>query len=104
MTNDKLKGPPQNNTCTLTTRAEMKRVEERVAIGAHTAHETSKPEGEHKRKRTSSAVAWLGLTPEKCRSVESLPLHRSNPHVADNIRTQTRKSRGNHCQDYKTYD
>lgn len=36
--------------------------------------------------------------------VGSLPLHRSNPHVADNIRTQTRKSRGNHCQDYKTYD
>ncbi len=45
----------------LTTRAEQKQVEERVAIGAHIVHETIKREGEDEFKRTTSALAWSGL-------------------------------------------
>ena len=45
----------------VTTRAEMKQVEERVAIGAHIVHETIRREGEDEFKRTSAALAWSGL-------------------------------------------
>src|SRR5579872_6938824 len=42
-------------------RAEMKQVEERVAIGAHIVHETIRREGEDEFKRPSAALAWSGL-------------------------------------------
>jgi formate/nitrite transporter FocA (FNT family) len=42
-------------------RAELKQVEERVAIGAHIVHETIKREGEDEFKRSSLALGWSGL-------------------------------------------
>jgi formate-nitrite transporter family protein len=45
----------------LTSRIEKKKVEERVAIGAHIVYETIRREGEDELKRPSSALAWSGL-------------------------------------------
>lgn len=43
------------------TKAEEKKVAERVAIGAHIVHETIRREGEDELKRPSGALAWSGL-------------------------------------------
>src|SRR6202050_2167325 len=43
---------------TITTRAEKKQVEERLAIGAHVVYETIRREGEEELHRTASALAW----------------------------------------------
>jgi formate/nitrite transporter FocA (FNT family) len=45
----------------ITTRAEKKQVEERVAIGANVVYETIRREGEDELERRSSALAWSGL-------------------------------------------
>ena len=45
----------------INTRAEEKKVEERLAIGPHVVYETIRREGEEEFKRTSSALAWSGL-------------------------------------------
>lgn len=45
----------------INTRAEEKKVEERLAIGPHIVYETIRREGEEEFKRTSSALAWSGL-------------------------------------------
>jgi len=41
---------------------EEKQVQERVAIGAHVVHETIRREGEEELNRTTSALAWSGLS------------------------------------------
>src|ERR1700684_987673 len=51
--------PPQEGT--ITTRAEKKQVEERLAIGAHVVYETIRREGEEELCRTASALAWSAL-------------------------------------------
>lgn len=43
------------------TRAEEKKVEERLAIGPNVVYETIRREGEEEFKRTSAALAWSGL-------------------------------------------
>ncbi|MGA7855844.1 MAG: formate/nitrite transporter family protein [Candidatus Acidiferrales bacterium] len=45
----------------INTRAEEKKVEERLAIGPHIVYETIRREGEEEIKRPSSALAWSGL-------------------------------------------
>jgi formate/nitrite transporter FocA (FNT family) len=55
------KSSPEEPAPALGSRAEIKQVEERVAISAHIVHETIKREGEDEFKRTSSALAWSGL-------------------------------------------
>jgi formate-nitrite transporter family protein len=45
----------------INTRAEEKKVEERLAIGPNIVYETIRREGEEEFKRTSSALAWSGL-------------------------------------------
>jgi hypothetical protein len=45
----------------INTRAEGKKVEERLAIGPHIVYETIRREGEEEFKRTSCALAWSGL-------------------------------------------
>jgi formate/nitrite transporter FocA (FNT family) len=62
VTDDQQNKPEQEEQApTLATRAEMKQVEERVAIGAHIVHETIRREGEDEFKRPSAALAWSGL-------------------------------------------
>ncbi len=56
-----MKHSEPESTSGVSTRSEIKKVEERVAIGAHIVHETIKREGEDEFKRTSSALAWSGL-------------------------------------------
>lgn len=46
---------------TITTRAEQKQVEERLAIGANVVYETIRREGEDELRRTVSALAWSAL-------------------------------------------
>ena len=45
----------------INTRAEEKKVEDRLAIGPHIVYETIRREGEEEFNRTSSALAWSGL-------------------------------------------
>jgi formate-nitrite transporter family protein len=45
----------------INTRAEEKKVEDRLAIGPHIVYETIRREGEEEFTRTSSALAWSGL-------------------------------------------
>lgn len=45
----------------ISTRAEEKQVEERLAIGPHIVYETIRREGEEEFKRPSAALAWSGL-------------------------------------------
>jgi formate-nitrite transporter family protein len=45
----------------ISTRAEEKQVEERLAIGPHIVYETIRREGEEEFKRSSAALAWSGL-------------------------------------------
>lgn len=49
--------PPASET-TITTRAEKKQVEERLAIGAHVVYETIRREGEEELHRKVAALAW----------------------------------------------
>ena len=51
--------PPQEGT--ITTRAEKKQVEERLAIGAHVVYETIRREGEEELARTASSLFWSAL-------------------------------------------
>jgi formate/nitrite transporter FocA (FNT family) len=46
---------------TITTRAEQKQVEERLAIGANVVYETIRREGEEELHRKASALAWSAL-------------------------------------------
>jgi formate/nitrite transporter FocA (FNT family) len=46
---------------TISTRAEKKQVEERLAIGPHVVYETIRREGEEELQRTASSLAWSGL-------------------------------------------
>jgi formate/nitrite transporter FocA (FNT family) len=46
---------------TITTRAEKKQVEERLAIGANVVYETIRREGEEELHRTASALGWSAL-------------------------------------------
>jgi formate-nitrite transporter family protein len=50
--------PPANEPVTITTRAEKKQVEERLAIGANVVYETIRREGEEELRRSVSALAW----------------------------------------------
>jgi len=50
--------PPADEPVAITTRAEKKQVEERVAIGAHVVYETIRREGEEELRRTAAALAW----------------------------------------------
>lgn len=45
----------------INTRAEEKKVEERLAIGPHIVYETIRREGEEEFKRSSAALGWSGL-------------------------------------------
>lgn len=45
----------------ISTRAEQKQVEERLAIGANVVYETIRREGEEELRRPASALAWSGL-------------------------------------------
>ena len=47
-----------NKTLPISTRAEKKQVEERLAIGANVVYETIRLEGEEELHRTASALAW----------------------------------------------
>jgi formate/nitrite transporter FocA (FNT family) len=53
--------PENDPESTVTTRAEKKQVEERVAIGANVVYETIRREGEDELQRPSAALAWSGL-------------------------------------------
>jgi len=53
------KAPPASSA--VHTRAEEKKVEERLAIGPNVVYETIRREGEEEFKRTSAALAWSGL-------------------------------------------
>ncbi len=55
--NPQLEGP----TPAITTEVEEKKVEERVAIGAHVVYETIRREGEEELARPAAALAWSGL-------------------------------------------
>lgn len=57
--NPQLEGPPPEGT--ITTEVEEKKVEERVAIGAHVVYETIRREGEEELARPAAALAWSGL-------------------------------------------
>jgi formate-nitrite transporter family protein len=52
------KTDPPEPEGTISTRAEKKQVEERLAIGAHVVYETIRREGEDELHRTASALAW----------------------------------------------
>lgn len=45
----------------ITTRAELKQVEERVAIGANVVYEAIRREGDDELRRPAQALAWSGL-------------------------------------------
>ena len=57
--NPQLEGPVPERT--ITTEVEEKKVEERVAIGAHVVYETIRREGEEELARPAAALAWSGL-------------------------------------------
>lgn len=57
--NPQLEGPVPEGT--ITTEVEEKKVEERVAIGAHVVYETIRREGEEELARPAAALAWSGL-------------------------------------------
>jgi formate/nitrite transporter FocA (FNT family) len=46
---------------TISTRAEKKQVEERMAIGANVVYETIRREGDEEMRRPAAALAWSGL-------------------------------------------
>jgi formate/nitrite transporter FocA (FNT family) len=50
--------PPTPESIPISTRAEKKQVEERVAIGANVVYETIRREGEDELARTASALGW----------------------------------------------
>src|SRR5271170_996181 len=52
---------PQASESPITTRAEQKQVEERLAIGANVVYETIRREGEDELQRPAAALAWSGL-------------------------------------------
>jgi formate/nitrite transporter FocA (FNT family) len=58
MTRKPPKVDPGATETTITTRAEKKQVEERLAIGAHVVYETIRREGEEELHRTVAALAW----------------------------------------------
>ncbi len=53
--------PPPTGDGTISTRAEQKQVEERLAIGAHVVYETIRREGEDELNRPAAALAWSAL-------------------------------------------
>jgi formate-nitrite transporter family protein len=53
--------PPPTGEGTISTRAEQKQVEERLAIGAHVVYETIRREGEDELNRPAAALAWSAL-------------------------------------------
>ncbi len=55
------KAVPADLEGTISTKAEKKQVEERLAIGAHVVYETIRREGEEELHRTASALAWSAL-------------------------------------------
>ena len=55
------KGKPTISEGPISTRAELKQVEERVAINANVVYETIRREGEEELHRTVSALAWSAL-------------------------------------------
>ena len=57
--NEKESLPPDGGT--ITTRAEKKQVEERLAIGANVVYETIRREGEDELARPAAALAWSAL-------------------------------------------
>jgi hypothetical protein len=58
----------------ISTRAEERKVEERLAIGPHIVYETIRREGEEEFKRSSAALAWSGLA--ACRWLRFWATHR----------------------------
>jgi formate-nitrite transporter family protein len=58
MNKKQVKSDPPEPEGTISTRAEKKQVEERLAIGAHVVYETIRREGEEELHRTASALAW----------------------------------------------
>ena len=58
MIKKQVKADPPAVETTISTRAEKKQVEERVAIGAHVVYETIRREGEDELRRKPSALAW----------------------------------------------
>jgi formate/nitrite transporter FocA (FNT family) len=61
MLTTRAKNPETDPESTVTTRAEKKQVEERVAIGANVVYETIRREGEDELQRPAAALAWSGL-------------------------------------------
>jgi formate/nitrite transporter FocA (FNT family) len=61
MNKKQAKADPPSSEGTITTRAEQKQVEERLAIGAHVVYETIRREGEEELRRTASSLAWSAL-------------------------------------------
>jgi formate/nitrite transporter FocA (FNT family) len=56
-----VKAEPTPQEWGISTRAEKKQVEERLAIGANVVYETIRREGEEELHRTTSALAWSGF-------------------------------------------
>ena len=56
-----VKMAPSTTETTISTRAEKKQVEERLAIGPHVVYETIRREGEEELARPASALAWSAL-------------------------------------------
>lgn len=56
-----VKMTPRPTETTISTRAEKKQVEERLAIGPHVVYETIRREGEEELARPASALAWSAL-------------------------------------------
>jgi hypothetical protein len=52
---------PQSSEGTITTRAEQKQVEERLAIGANVVYETIRREGEEELHRPATAAGVVGF-------------------------------------------
>lgn len=61
MKREKHSPTPLEESPAINTRAEEKKVEERLAIGAHIVYETIRREGEQEFQRPSAALAWSGL-------------------------------------------
>jgi formate/nitrite transporter FocA (FNT family) len=59
--NKKASKDPPAEQGTITTRAELKQVEERLAIGANVVYETIRREGEDELHRPPAALAWSAL-------------------------------------------
>jgi formate/nitrite transporter FocA (FNT family) len=58
MNKKQAKADPATTESTISTRAEKKQVEERLAIGANVVYETIRREGEEELHRPASALAW----------------------------------------------